>query len=303
MSDVPTVLQLRVFVEVVEAGSLTRACDQLSYLNPSSVSYHLHQLQTLYGLHLLERTARGVVPTTAGERLYLAARTVLTELDEASTDLQAMRGLFHGPFHIGTPQATFFLLTRPHQVFREQFPSVATGLFIYPTSSHALAGVLRLECHLTLSLVRPEDESFETQHFAREPLYLVVARDHPLAQAELVSPEQLSKETLLVHASGTEARGVVDPMLEHLGLHFERTAEALMSSQIKELLLQRKGVAILPASLLYLEMDYGLVQRVRYPAELYRDVWVCFLRRSPSRRMIENLLAVARSVTQSSAAI
>ena len=71
--------QLRYFVAVVDAGTLTGAASALGVAQPA-LSLHVSNLERDLGVKLLLRTARGVVPTEEGEICCRSARTVLNEI-------------------------------------------------------------------------------------------------------------------------------------------------------------------------------------------------------------------------------
>ncbi|MFT4268248.1 MAG: LysR family transcriptional regulator, partial [Xenophilus sp.] len=65
--------QLRTFVAVADAGSLTAAAPRV-FLSQSAVSEQLRKLEERAGHPLLVRGKSGAVPTPAGERLLAHAR-------------------------------------------------------------------------------------------------------------------------------------------------------------------------------------------------------------------------------------
>ncbi|RYY28500.1 MAG: LysR family transcriptional regulator [Sphingomonadales bacterium] len=78
---------LRTLVAVVESGSFTHAAARL-HSTQSTVSQHLSRLENAVAQQLIDRTARPVVATAAGERLLGYARRILALQDEA---LQSLR--------------------------------------------------------------------------------------------------------------------------------------------------------------------------------------------------------------------
>ncbi|HYI18984.1 MAG TPA: LysR family transcriptional regulator, partial [Solirubrobacteraceae bacterium] len=70
------VRRLRVLREVARRGSLAGAADTLSY-TPSAVSQQIAALEREAGTRLLERRARGVVLTEAGQTLVEHAEGIL----------------------------------------------------------------------------------------------------------------------------------------------------------------------------------------------------------------------------------
>lgn len=79
--------QLRTFVTVAEAGSLSAAAPRL-YLSQSSVSEQLRKLEARAGVPLLTRGKQGAVPTPAGRRLLEHARRILALSEMALQDLR-----------------------------------------------------------------------------------------------------------------------------------------------------------------------------------------------------------------------
>ncbi len=79
--------QLRSFVTVVEAGSLTAAAPRLNR-SQSAVSEQISKLETFAGVVLLQRGKNGVRPTPAGERLMIYARDMLVMSDRAFEDVR-----------------------------------------------------------------------------------------------------------------------------------------------------------------------------------------------------------------------
>jgi LysR family transcriptional regulator, regulator of abg operon len=71
--------QLRDFVAIAEAGSVRAAARSLGQAQPA-MSRSLSELEQVLGVSLVERHARGVVLTTAGERFRVRARSMLAEL-------------------------------------------------------------------------------------------------------------------------------------------------------------------------------------------------------------------------------
>src|SRR6516165_8230662 len=79
---------LRYFVTVAEEGQLTRAAAKLHIAQPA-LSQAMAQLEAQFGVDLLERHARGVNLTPAGEAFYVKARTALQAVADADLALQS----------------------------------------------------------------------------------------------------------------------------------------------------------------------------------------------------------------------
>src|SRR5215212_5553164 len=122
---VPDLRQLRYFVAVVEAGSMTRAAERL-HIAQQSLSQQIRVLETQLGAPLLTRSSRGVTPTTVGEVLLREARVVLAQAERAADAVQRAARGDSGALRVG------FLTTVAHDLmppivraFADQHPAIA----------------------------------------------------------------------------------------------------------------------------------------------------------------------------------
>ncbi|WP_245725416.1 LysR family transcriptional regulator [Pandoraea oxalativorans] len=79
--------QLRTFVAVAEAGSLSAAAPRV-FLSQSSVSEQMRKLEERIGVTLFTRGKQGVATTPAGERLLGHARLLLAQSESAWHDVR-----------------------------------------------------------------------------------------------------------------------------------------------------------------------------------------------------------------------
>ncbi|MFD3415587.1 LysR family transcriptional regulator [Streptomyces cyaneofuscatus] len=68
---------LRILPAIAEAGSLTRAAAALMLSQPAMTT-QLRRIEASFGQPLFERSARGLVPTRAGERVISHTRSAVT---------------------------------------------------------------------------------------------------------------------------------------------------------------------------------------------------------------------------------
>jgi DNA-binding transcriptional LysR family regulator len=78
--------EIEVFVAVAEAGGLSRAATRLR-LSPPTVTRALASLEDRLGVRLFNRTTRSLTITDAGQRFLDRSRRILTDLDDAQTDV------------------------------------------------------------------------------------------------------------------------------------------------------------------------------------------------------------------------
>jgi len=81
---------LRLFLHVVEAESITQGAERAGMALPSA-SARVRGMEETSGVILLDRTPRGVRPTPAGNALARHARIVLGQMEQMRGDLQRNR--------------------------------------------------------------------------------------------------------------------------------------------------------------------------------------------------------------------
>jgi DNA-binding transcriptional LysR family regulator len=96
-----TLRQLQYLVAVVDEGSFARAAPSLHVSQPT-LSQQIRALEAEIGGPLVERLARGVRPTPAGEALLPPARAALAAAERAGRSARMVLGLEAGELEIGT---------------------------------------------------------------------------------------------------------------------------------------------------------------------------------------------------------
>ena len=92
--------QLRYFVKIVDAGSFSRAASVVHVAQPA-LSQQIADLEERLGVMLLQRSARGVRPTAAGETLYKEASAILRQLDQLPSAIRPSSGVPEGTVSLG----------------------------------------------------------------------------------------------------------------------------------------------------------------------------------------------------------
>jgi DNA-binding transcriptional LysR family regulator len=121
---------VRIFVAVVEHGSFTRAAEALS-ISQSAASRAIQELERQLGLPLLERRARGVLPTDAGEQLAAHARAIFVHERLAEEALGELRGLQRGRLALGASSTIgIYMLPPLLGAYRRRYPGIELFLDI-----------------------------------------------------------------------------------------------------------------------------------------------------------------------------
>ncbi len=195
------VKRLRVLREVAAHGSFSAAAEALAFTQPA-VSRQIATLELEAGTRLVDRTARGVRLTQAGELLVGHADVILDRLGAAESQLEALSQLKGGRLRIGAPAtANATLIPLAVRAFDDAFPEVELRL------DEAISSELieRLAAgELDIAIVANADRLPELpgelvlEHLMDDPLHLALPRDHPLATADEVRLADLADEVWIV---------------------------------------------------------------------------------------------------------
>lgn len=118
--------QLRYFVRIIETGSMGRAALDLD-IGVSALSQQMARLENELAIRLLQRTSRGVMPTSAGLAFYSQAQLALRHADDAV--LAAREARLSGHVSVGMAPSTASVLGVPFiHAMRESYADVRLHL-------------------------------------------------------------------------------------------------------------------------------------------------------------------------------
>jgi DNA-binding transcriptional LysR family regulator len=190
------VRRLRVLREVAVRGSFSAAADALSFTQ-SAVSQQVAALEREAGAVLVQRSARGVRLTEAGEALVRHAESIMARLAEAEAELEAIAGLRGGRVRMASfESAGATLMPLAIAAFRQRHPAVELSLSLSePEDCVPLLRSGDLDLAIVFqSAVNPPDDGIHRVHLVEDPMYLVLPRDHPLAHRRRLRLADLAGE-------------------------------------------------------------------------------------------------------------
>lgn len=206
--------QIRDFVAVVDAGSISAAARSLGVSQPG-LTKSIGSLEAELNVSLLQRSPLGVSLTRYGRSFYARARAAHSELEKARQEVVHLAGERSGQVAVGFgPLAAALVLPGAVSSFHAQFPEVEVRLM--EGFAHAVIPLVRDETlDMALAPRLPGYSSGAALKF--RPIFnneqIVVARKgHPLAGARSIA--ELSQ----AHWLSFEPRPVVDRVLTAVGL-------------------------------------------------------------------------------------
>jgi DNA-binding transcriptional LysR family regulator len=209
---------LRTLVEVARRGSFSAAAEAMAFTQPS-ISRQIAALEAEVGAQLLERDARRVRLTQAGELLVEHAKAVLLRLDAAQAQVDALDGLEGGRLRLSAfSSANTWLVPDALAHFADLHPKV--DLSVAQGAGHGDFAKLR-EGEVDLALVTSWDledphEGIETVKLLEDELYLALPRSHRLADRKRLAMTDLARETW-IEGAHPDCLGPLDQLGRAIG--------------------------------------------------------------------------------------
>src|ERR1700692_561373 len=196
---------LRYFVAVAEMGSLTEAAERRLYTSQPSLSRQIRDLESHVGVQLLSRSVRGVELTAAGKAFLDHARLALMQVDAAGEAARKAARPGRRTFNIGFQTGhEMNWLPRAMHVLHDRLTNIQ--VMVSSDSSPNLAEPLP-RGRRDLAFMRLEPGYDLGYHVVdREPLIVLMPRDHRLAAREAVSPQDFVGEIFI---GGSEKASVL----------------------------------------------------------------------------------------------
>lgn len=120
--------EARIFVEVVEQKSFTKAASKLNLAN-SAVSRTIKKLEDKLGVNLLNRTTRQIDLTAEGELYFQRMKAILQEMQSVENELHSIQRSPKGILRIDAATPVVLHLLIPFvSIFRQQYPDITLSL-------------------------------------------------------------------------------------------------------------------------------------------------------------------------------
>jgi DNA-binding transcriptional LysR family regulator len=177
---------LRLFLSVVEAGSITHGAERL-HLAIAAASTRIRNMEAALGTALLHRQRQGVQPTPAGRTLVHHARVLLQQAERMHGELAQYAGGIRGQVRLlSNTNALTEFLPEPLSDFLASHPQVNIDLE-ERLSDEIVAAVAEGIADIGIVAGTVEVAGLETLPFRTDRFVLVVASSHPLATVEHIT--------------------------------------------------------------------------------------------------------------------
>ncbi|MBX0329615.1 LysR family transcriptional regulator [Oscillochloris sp. ZM17-4] len=234
------------FATVARHEHVSRAAIELAVAQPA-ITKQLKDLEReLGGGPLFERVGRRLRLTETGKVLLDHTRTILADVEAAKAELRERGGTYGGRVGIGAPPSIGErLLPDVLRHFHQDYPNVE--LHIAEGDSQALLQRLNDgQIDLAVVTLPVVQRGLSITELFSEDLVLVLATEHRLAGAQVLSIAELGEERFLLYSPAGYVRQALSQACRQAGF----TPQVVLDSGSMELLLRlveaNLGVAVIP---------------------------------------------------------
>lgn len=299
------VQRMKTLRELALKGTMAAVSESL-HLSPSTVSQQISLLESEAGVALIERRGRGVQLTEAGRRLVQHADLLISVLEDAKTDMAALRGEIAGEVRLATfPSIARLLLPEAMHHLRAAHPRID---FLTEESEPvpALTALRSWQCDIAVfdDLSLPSD--FPLDRLEVFPLYedrvvAVLNVDHPLAARKSLRLRDLRDEAWAIDTRPNTFSDVIFRLCERQGFQPRVVGRFDAYDVIAAFVARGCAISVLPRIRVMGDTHPRITYRPLQPA-LRRSIRMAVrrdeLRRPPLAAVVAALRTHARDLAQ-----
>jgi DNA-binding transcriptional LysR family regulator len=200
---------LMYFAKAAEHGSIHEAARAL-HVAQSAVSRQILKLESHWGMALLERHARGIKLTAAGDVLMRHARDSFHQAQRMRTELDALRGLPRGRIRLHAIESVVQdFLPLAASRFCARHAGVVFDIAIDGTDQIVLA-LREGRADIGITFCAPPDRHLITLFKAREPMLALLRAGHSLARRKIVTLDEALRFPIALPMRNSGSRMLID---------------------------------------------------------------------------------------------
>lgn len=182
--------QLEAFYAVVRNGTTSAAAHELGVSQPN-VSNLVRHMEDQIGIKLFVRRGGRLVPTAEAERIYQDLESIFSLLKGVEQRISDMRNSSAGSLRIvATPSMASSIVGRALERFLNRWPNVRVTLDIRRMET-LIDKITTRQAEIGIALSFDEHPSIHTEAIHQGEFVAVMTRDHPIAQNEIITPQNL----------------------------------------------------------------------------------------------------------------
>lgn len=259
--------RLKVFVTAARHLSFTKAAEEL-FVSQPSITKHIKEMESQYGVQLFERTANRIRLTPAGQICLKHCEILLQNYAELAFDLQQINKTYSGTLRIAASTTIAQYILPPYLAqFSEQFPDIQ--LVLQNENSYDVEKALE---HKSIDLGMVEGAHhlpyLEYQTFMQDELVAITHKQSSYAELEEIHCVELKKVPLILRENGSGTLEVFKRAIKRADFDFSDFNVAMQlgsTESIKRYLEQSNAMGVVSIQSIDRELREGHFKVVEIP--------------------------------------
>ncbi len=236
--------QLQILEAIARHHSFTRAAEELSLTQPT-ISQQMKQLTKLIGMPLVEQLGKRLYLTEVGQDVLSASHAITDRLQQLENTLNDLKGLEKGQISLATTTTAKYVVPRLLGTFHQRHPAIDVRINI-TNQAQVLARLARNEDDLYFTGRPPQELDVELMPVLPNPLVVVAASHHPLAQeTKPISLKRMAEESFILREVGSGTRAIVEQFFNENRLDLNVVMEMNSNEAIKQGIIGGLGISVL----------------------------------------------------------
>jgi LysR family transcriptional regulator, transcriptional activator of the cysJI operon len=266
---------LKLFRDIAQTRSFSRGA-VMNGVSQSAASQQVQELEQELGIELLDRSTRPLVVTSAG-RLYTEyCKDVLRRREEFNVALDLMKQEVEGTVRVASIYSVGLSeMVQLEQEFGRRRPEARLEVE-YLRPEKVYSSVLSDASDLGLVSYPEPSREITVIPWRQEEMVVAASPFHLLAQGSgMLSPQELQGIDFIGFDDDLPIAREIDRFLSGLGIKVNITLHFDNIQMIKEAVVHRVGVSIMPARIMKDEISQGRLVAIPIAAtELYRPLGI-----------------------------
>ncbi|MBV1695119.1 MAG: LysR family transcriptional regulator [Hyphomicrobiales bacterium] len=294
----PSLRQLEYLVALSDTRNFRRAAERTGTTQPT-LSEQIKALEDRLGTQLVERSRSGILLTQAGSHVAEIARRMLKDAAEIRS-IAGGDSAFSGVLKVGLPSTIGpYLLPTVVPELHVAYPNLK--LYVREELPDTLARSLEDGVYDVIITPLPlRGDQLTAVELFREPLFLTVAADHPLASKSKVTRTDLSGQEILTLGRGHQLHNVVLTLCEEFGARVRLDYEGTSLDMVREMVITGLGITFMPGLYVRRELtrDASLKILQIHGRSIYRMIGMAWRKSSARHDSFKQIAELFRTVVR-----
>ena len=250
-----TLRQLEVFEAIARLKSFTRAAEEL-FLTQPTVSMQIKKLTKEIGLPLFEQIGKKIYLTDAGKELYQTCLGIFEHFSRFEMIASDMKGMKSGKLRLAVVTTAKYFTPRLLGMFCQKYPGIDVVLKV-TNRECVLERLTSNQDDLYVLGQVPNSANAVSEVFLDNPLIVLAAMDHPLANEKKITIDRICDEPFIMREPGSGTRLATERFFLEHNKKIKIRMELGSNEAIKQAVIGGLGIAILSRHTLALDATLG----------------------------------------------